>query len=241
MVSDPFKQYKSNPRSLLHLDASPKKLHELVVSADVAAITKLLSGHFDDVARLDFEWLHELLDIGCSFEEMARLLIDGENESPWILLDHRVSITSVPVIEFHQPLCVHSGGQKLDTAPRVLNKQSTQDAGAISIIEDAKVQETVSVLCGVAGALPLASEDYEWTSYVRFTGENSVAWVSYVNDSSSSSNPAFRMEDALQRVYQALGYLQETGICCDTFTILRVSYSNAISQTNLVSTDSSVF
>jgi hypothetical protein len=94
----PFKQYKLNLRAFLRLDAHPAKLHELVVAGDVVAVTKTLSARFDEVAQFEFDWLHELLDIGCSFEEMARLLIDGEQASPWVLLDRCISVTSLPSV-----------------------------------------------------------------------------------------------------------------------------------------------
>lgn len=92
----PFERYKLNLRSFLRLDASPTRLQELIVTGNVTAITALLSTRFEEVAQLEFDWMHELLDIGCSFEEIARLLIDGEQASPWVLLDRRISITSTP-------------------------------------------------------------------------------------------------------------------------------------------------
>jgi hypothetical protein len=76
---------------------SPDTLQEHIVKGDITPVAKILENHFEDVAQLDFDWLHELLDIGCSFEEMARLLIDGENASPWILLDHPTSVQATYV------------------------------------------------------------------------------------------------------------------------------------------------
>ena len=96
----PFKQYKTNIRNFLRLDSemwSPDTLQEHIVKGDITPVAKILENHFEDVAQLDFDWLHELLDIGCSFEEMARLLIDGENASPWILLDHPISVQATYV------------------------------------------------------------------------------------------------------------------------------------------------
>jgi hypothetical protein len=94
----PFEQYKLNLRSFLRLDASPTRLQELIITGNITAVTTLLSTRFDEVAQLEFDWMHELLDIGCSFEEIARLLIDSEQASPWVLLDRRISITSKPSV-----------------------------------------------------------------------------------------------------------------------------------------------
>lgn len=95
----PFKQYKYNLRGFLRLDASPARLQELVIAGDIVAITKLLSTRFEEVAQLEFDWLHELLDMGSSFEEMATLLIAGEQASPWIPLERPVSVSFLPSVD----------------------------------------------------------------------------------------------------------------------------------------------
>jgi hypothetical protein len=90
----PYKQYKLNLRIFLRLDAGvwePATLQEFILREDVTEVAKLLEDHFEEVAQLEFDWLHELLDIGCHYEEMARLLIDGKNASPWIIIDHQTS------------------------------------------------------------------------------------------------------------------------------------------------------
>ncbi|KAF8860775.1 hypothetical protein BDZ45DRAFT_724295 [Acephala macrosclerotiorum] len=232
----PFKQYKLNLKDFLRPDASPAKLQELVVDGDVVAVTKMLSTRFGEVAQLEFEWLHELLDIGSSFEEMATLLIDGEQASPWVILDHRISISSLPSIGFHQPHCVHSGGQKLDTAPRAINSTSRKTE-ASSATDYIGIRKVISELCGIAGSIPLSSkeDECEWMTSARFAKDNTVVWIRYDGGDSRAIStiykPAFRTLDslrhelvsridALERAYHAIGYLQETGICCDAFTIL---------------------
>jgi hypothetical protein len=67
-------------------------------------------------------------------------------------------------------------------------------------------------------------------SAVRFTANNSIAWVGYASKDSPVTPviqaPVYRMLDGMERVYHAAGYLQETGICCDTFTILVLGVEN---------------
>ena len=228
---DPYKKYKDSLRNFLHLDAGvwgPVTLHDYVVKGDTQAVTKLLTEHFDDVAQLEFDWLHELLDIGCMYEEMARLLIDGENASPWISFDQPVTVDAAMKVDFHQPNCVHSGGQKLDMAPRLIRTISLQiqDRPEIST-----VNETISRLCGIGGALPPAdnSEDLDSAKYgqatqVKFSLDNGVA---YVRLGSFDPNPAISRQAAhviseLRRAITAIGFLQHCGLCCDAFTILRI-------------------
>ncbi|KAE8454590.1 hypothetical protein EG329_000213 [Mollisiaceae sp. DMI_Dod_QoI] len=219
----PFKQYKLNLRGFLRMDPSRAKLQELVVAGDIVAVTTILSTRFEEVAQLEYDWLHELLDIGCSFEEMAMLLIDGEKASPWVLLNQVASITAQPSVGLHQTHCVHSGGQKVDTAPRLINANSPKTE-AITTIDNSRIQEIISELCGIAGAIPLQSDGLGWMPSVRFNGDNSIAWIRYANDDSPATptvcDPVLRMLHAMRRAYHAVGYLQEVGICCDTFTIL---------------------
>lgn len=97
----PFRQYKNNIRGFLRLDPELWTLDTLqqhVIKGDVTPVSKILEDHFEAVAQLEFDWLHELLDIGCSFQEMARLLIDRENASPWILLDQPISVEATYVL-----------------------------------------------------------------------------------------------------------------------------------------------
>lgn len=222
---DPCQQNKSQLQNPLLLDASPAKLQELVLARDTAAVTTILAENFNDVAQLKFNWLHALLDIGSTFEAMAELLIDGESASPWININHQISVESVPSIWFHQENCVHFGGYELDTAPRVINPGAHKGNKAGHPIDNSTIKMTISKLCGIAGALPLSPDASYWTSCVRFTGENSIAWISYAKEDSPATpdicDPVLRMLDALQRAYHAVGYLQENGFCCDTFTVLR--------------------
>jgi hypothetical protein len=117
-----------------------------------------LEHHFQDVAKLRFDWLWELLDIGCSYEEMARLLIDGENASPWISIDSPILVSSIPTPGFHQELCVHSGGKRMDTTARIVSAHSKRIEQMLSY-SPLPVKETVSELCGIAGILPKIYED----------------------------------------------------------------------------------
>jgi len=84
----PFNQYKTNLRSFLRLGSgaitswTPAVLQKYVTEGNISKVSKVLEEHFDDVAKLEFDWLHEMLDIGCNYDEIARLLIDGENASP---------------------------------------------------------------------------------------------------------------------------------------------------------------
>lgn len=227
----PFQQYKLNFRVFLRLDAqvwSPAVLQECVIRGDVAEVATILEAHFDDVARLEFDWLHELLDIGCHYDEMARLLIDGENASPWILIDHPQAIVdNTPSPGFHQPNCVHSGGKKVDIAPRVINT-IVQNTIGLPPYDMPTTRLAVAGTCGIAGAVPVVSARPDWIPCVVFGGDaNSIARISYdpphkdVHSDPGALPCVSRTLDALSKAYAAIGCLQKSGLCCDSFTILR--------------------
>ncbi|KAH8743503.1 hypothetical protein F5882DRAFT_137695 [Hyaloscypha sp. PMI_1271] len=205
------------------------ELQECVAKGDVTPVIGLLEEHFEEIAQQEFDWLHELLDIGCSFEEMARLLIDGEVSSPWIPIETPFSASKPPSIGLHQPNCVHSGGRKLDTRPRVnsVGLLKTHEALPMS-----KIKEMIGECCGIAGVLPPNSNPPWWrsgSSLVHFTGErNSVAWISYSKPGviSDLQTLSLNILGALDSILCTIGFLQEVGLCCDSFTILRLEESN---------------
>ena len=66
--------------------AGPDALHEAVRRFDVQAVEDLLTRAFNDVARDDWNWLHELVEIGYGYQDIAKLLVD-EKKSPWIFIE----------------------------------------------------------------------------------------------------------------------------------------------------------
>jgi hypothetical protein len=207
-------------------EIGPSTLKECVIKGDVTPVIGLLEQHFEEVAQQEFDWLHELSDIGCSFEEIARVLVDGEAASPWIPIEIPLSAPKPPSIGFHQPNCVHAGGHKIDTTPRVnlVGLVSIQQAPPMF-----KIKEMIGAYCGIAGVLPPNSSTPGWSSSssVRFTGQqNSVAWISYGDARLIYSNSEAILGDilgALDSILCAIGFLQEVGLCCDSFTILHLN------------------
>ncbi|KAL5321295.1 hypothetical protein ACEPPN_012110 [Leptodophora sp. 'Broadleaf-Isolate-01'] len=153
--------------ALLRLEVGPSTLQEQVVEGDVKVVTGLLQQHFDEVARDEFDWLHELMDMGCKPEEMAKLLIDGEAGSPWILMGAAVTDLLIPLYKLHRKNCVHNGGYKIETAPRVIRPNTPK---AIT-----GVKGSIGRRYGLAGVLPLVDgqetiEWMRWTSRREFCG-----------------------------------------------------------------------
>jgi hypothetical protein len=160
---------------------------------------------------------------------MAKLLIDGETASPWILITDSTRLGLMPDSGYHQTNCVHTGGQKADTTPQVISSNLSRSIELSQEFGISKVRETVSQNGGLAGILPLSANTDDWRSdisSVRFTGEiNSVAWISYRVEDRWLGNlqpDLVQILDSLERTLCAIGYLQRVGLCCDSFCILRL-------------------
>jgi hypothetical protein len=149
-----FKQYVANVRTFLRLEVGPSTLQEQVVKGNVEVVTRLLQQHFHEVALDEFDWLHELVDIGCKFEEMAKLLIDNEAGSPWILIGAPPTDLLTPRRRWHHQNCVHKGGYKIETAPRVISANTPKAIGHKPERGMTGVKESIGKWCGLAGVLP---------------------------------------------------------------------------------------
>ncbi|PQE18247.1 C2H2 finger domain-containing protein [Rutstroemia sp. NJR-2017a BBW] len=104
MKGEPFERFKKHLRWFIH---PPKTLSEAVECAEAGLISKLVTETFDSVAREEYFWLHELLEIGYTKEEIAELLIEKAQDAPWICYDENKAIPNNVFQVFHAPLCVH--------------------------------------------------------------------------------------------------------------------------------------
>lgn len=194
-----------------HNDNSSRKLRSVMGFGDVDGLCGFLDSHFEDVAVDEFVWLHELKSLGYESYEIAELLLDDLNKSPWIFLKQPPPrIVSIRP-DYHFPNCVHQGGQKSSLSPRLITNdlENTKD-----------LQRIIAESCGLAGVVPKSRDHKTWTGVVEFSDEGlSTALITYdVVDS---------IRDVVPRVYEALeyfcgiaSYLQRKGLCCNSFTVL---------------------
>lgn len=208
----PYSQYKTSLQKLANLRCSPQVLYSVMRLGIVDAVRGLLERHFEAVAAKEFEWLHELRSLGYGFYDIAELLLDDMSKSPWIFLKQpepqRVSIHP----DFHTSNCVHQGGKNTSLAPRLVTTDLENN-------EDLK--KIIAEHCGLAGVVPKSRDPKAWTGLVTFLGKGrSTASITYdVVD--SRRELVSRVCEALQRFCGIASYLQEKGLCCNSFTVLR--------------------
>ncbi|KAI9740892.1 MAG: hypothetical protein M1818_004497 [Claussenomyces sp. TS43310] len=196
-------------------EASPATLTTALYSENLDQIHQILTTHFHLVAIDEYVWLRELREMGCSYRSMAEILFDEARDSPWVY-----PVSESPVHEdeqqmqmagFHQEHCVHKGGVLADTSVNFFD-DPRPPVWDVSRLES----------CGLAGIYP-SREESNYIGTVAFEGiYNEKASIAYV------VSPGYHHFKMLASAYVAMkqfvglaGYLQNLGICCDSFTLLR--------------------
>lgn len=103
---------------------------------------------------------------------------------------------------------------------RVFNQlEPTGGSDALTILEattpvcNKNVVERIEELCGLAGIKPSTRSKKDWNGSSDFSEKNTVADCYLFGD---------RITSVLYNIRSAIGLLQENGLCCDSFTILKI-------------------
>ncbi|KAK2758174.1 hypothetical protein FQN54_004018 [Arachnomyces sp. PD_36] len=196
-------------------------LQEALDRYDVGAVRTLLKNRFDSIAKDEFSWLGELDAVGYTRDEIAELLLEDANDSPWIFFEPSEFDNAQIKPGIHVSGCAHRGN--LGDFP-VLERSVYPSDSSKSEREDA-VKKAVQELCGIAGVVPVSRDVGNWGGNVRFEEDNSVAIVSYGFPANEDNPPpsaiVSRIRRALKRFCMAAGQVQAAGLCCDSFTTLQ--------------------
>ena len=208
--------------------AGPDALREAVGRFDVQAVEDLLTQAFNDVARDGFNWLPELVEMGYGYQDIAKLLVD-EKKSPWIFIEPIDISNAGYIMHHHLAFCVHQGGDKVTFSPRLINEdEATHHIGKChtsDLTEMDSIKRQVATSCGLAGVIP---DRQRWISSVVFDGDDSpIASVAYglelSHHTSAIQDCLLRVEAALKGLVDIVSWLQRNGLCCNSFTILKLS------------------
>ncbi|QKX64833.1 uncharacterized protein TRUGW13939_12009 [Talaromyces rugulosus] len=220
-----FDRFKENLR---HFINPPNSIQEALSSNDPKLVKDLLSRNLDHLVEDEYPWLRELIEIGCSLEEIAELLLEKHNDAPWIYFEpHEVPGNDVVVPGLHLDECVHDGGRKLNVTPALIGSvpQSHMHSSVSEPMEGEAVKLRVQQLCGLAGVAPNSRNLKKWNGSVLFEDQNSTAYITYdlnEDETDTQTLPLLsRVCNALQGFCKAVGQVQEARLCCDCFTILR--------------------
>jgi tetratricopeptide (TPR) repeat protein len=217
----PFQNFKTSLSCLIN---PPTTINEAVEYRDIRGLRQLLKRRFDDVTQGEYSWIRELDETGYTRNEIAELLFEQTGDTPWIYFE---STTFEPLdlqTSLHLPGCVH---QFFSPEQRPLDQTVTTTFQNSTFPNWQSVIESVQELCGLAGITPISRNLKNWNGSVMFEEQNAVAIVTYSQLSDISTDQDHctiisRIINALKRFCLAVGIVQTTGLCCDSFTILKM-------------------
>ncbi|KAI0117938.1 hypothetical protein GGR51DRAFT_500601 [Nemania sp. FL0031] len=186
----------------------------------------LVASYFDYVAQGDFSWLRDLRDEGLEAKDIALLLFELGETSPWVAVGKLDTIVLKGDVDLnlHQPSCAHN---KRPTGTR---EDSPFDPAKLHLERDS-MQKRIASFCGIAGVLPPRIPGEE-SKEVSFEGTKASIIYNYKSQLDnpgsweSRENPFFQLHQTMQRLAKAARMLQQTGFCCNRFTILIASEEN---------------
>ena len=149
-----------------------QKLGSALDTGNLTLARNLLHEYFELVASDNFVWLHELRDLGYSFDEIAEVLMNERNDSPWIYFKPRSHPPRSVVADFHQPYCVHESVPVIQDAKASTNKSESRSKQLVenrhSSASDDDTTYLMEELCGLAGILPTGRDPREWNGQATF-------------------------------------------------------------------------
>lgn len=207
---EPYMQFKA---SLRYLADGPTTISQALDCRSHSVLRKLLEKDFDNATSDEFQWLRELDEVGYSRNEMADMLLEEENDAPWIYC-------TPPALD--APTLQSLTGQQIGLSD-ISDVTETWTDPFSSRLKQHDIDMTIHKLCGLAGVVPWKLD--EWAGEVTFESDCSVAMISYAESTrlgKGQKSPLItRLSQVLECFSIATGILQETGRCSSYFTLVR--------------------
>ncbi|KAB8216359.1 hypothetical protein BDV33DRAFT_207422 [Aspergillus novoparasiticus] len=154
----------------------------------------------------EYSWVYQLAKLGYSFQDLADVLLEHHRDLPWLFFDTRNWPLAEIRLNHHIPNCSHSfcHGPMGEASPSCL-----------MVNDDVEKIEMVEELCGLAGICP-TRDMRDTLGAVDFVEERQAATISYTRGVTIQ-----HISSALTGLCTAIGLVQEAGLCCSSFTILK--------------------
>lgn len=172
-----------------------------------------LERHFEEAAVGEYEWIRALEEVGYSREEIADLLYEEHEDSPWIYFDR-----NGPLAEFLAGIEWTATTSLNDLYPVLPGVELS--ACGISV-----ARRLVEELCGLGGVSPESRNTLEWNGRVQLREGDSRAIISHsFNTIPMEDTKAViaRLLTVAQRLCVASAILEKSGFSRGSFTLLAV-------------------
>lgn len=190
----------------------PKDLAQALEHRVFTTVRELLEFEFDEVAQGEYEWLHELIDVGYDPSDIAELLIKEAEDAPWIYLDSQDEWIQSP-----------------ESKGSTVIAQDSQETAFLSSPWTSKrhdLKVLIQRLCGLGGVAPISRFLEDWNGEIVFKKNYSISYISYTissedGDASNVSGVVSRLSRVLKNFCAAATALQNAHLCPPRFTIAR--------------------
>ncbi|KAH7308500.1 hypothetical protein B0I35DRAFT_442073 [Stachybotrys elegans] len=190
----------------------PQSIMEALARKDVNVLATFLESHFDQASEGSYAWIAELKDMGYTIEEITQLLYERNNDSPWIYFEAPHSVAADIKPDHHLSGCPHEPHSTQQDTCRTFTLKTDLDQEVIRKVEQ---------FCGLGGVSPSSRDKSNWNGTAEFRDENSTVFIRHPShDAPDAIHCLLRV---VQGFISAVGTVQDAGLCCDSFTILKIA------------------
>ncbi|KAJ3456804.1 hypothetical protein MRS44_016827 [Fusarium solani] len=198
----------------------PTSLAEALAHDNVDVLSRFLEHRPEIASSGNHGWIAELKHIGYDSTEIAQILFERANDSPWIYFEPQPPVVLDVRPDNHIRGCAH---QILRSSPA--SSLSGVWGPSPALKSDREVIRLIEETCGLGGISPSTRDENRWNGTAEFREQNSVVLISHRAPSSSvasAHHTISRLIRVAENLSTAIRTVQNAGFCCDSFTVLRI-------------------
>lgn len=232
-----------NPSTGMSHDTNPTptSLAEAIHSRSKDILESYIVGNLNHLLENELAWILPLQG-DCTVGNLVSLLLEENQDGPWIFFESLDQPGSTDVLaEYHLPRCSHNGRFAKNDLSGPLSISSTIRSPSVDVFKH------IESLCGLAGIVPEMHGQRAWFGSIDFFRDQDDEYTESVICYQDKENPKApqlllrRVVLVLENWCRAAALAQDTGLCCDRFTILSHPRPGTLSGSPMVSVKSICF
>ncbi|KAK8218528.1 hypothetical protein IWZ01DRAFT_493227 [Phyllosticta capitalensis] len=219
--SPPSRDPKHHDKTVLF--SCEENFQRLLRAGEPSRVKQFMQDHPEVLDEEKFAWVQELLDFGCSSDEVVDLLISRAQDSPWIYFEQREILDARPRIDWHIRSCPHTKlvEDDLDDSPLPTDTENLSRTSSLTSSSGySGVKNKVEGLCGLGGISPSTRNLFQWTGRASFDFDKQEASISYNTHNDRRLQILQNLQQVIHNLCCAASLLQDSRLCCDSFTLL---------------------